>query len=50
MNHTFDEKEKLVESFISIISEIDYKTSDEIENNLYQIVYDMRGLLYRDLT
>ena len=49
MNHTLEEKEKLVESFISIISEIDYKARDEIENNLYRIVYDMRGLLYRDL-
>ena len=41
-------KERLVEEFITTISDLDSKSCDEIENNLYEIIKKTRGLIYAD--
>ncbi len=41
-------KEQLVEAFIATISDLDSKSCDEIENNLYEIIKKTRGLIYAD--
>ena len=41
-------KEQLVEAFIAIISDLDSKSCDEIENSLYEIIKNTRGLIYAD--
>jgi hypothetical protein len=41
-------KERLVEDFIATISDLDSKSCDEIENNLYEIIKRARGLIYAD--
>ncbi len=41
-------KERLVEDFISTISDLDSKSCDEIENSLYEIIKKTRGLIYAD--
>ena len=41
-------KERLVEDFISTISDLDSKSCDEIENSLYEIIKKIRGLIYAD--
>ncbi len=41
-------KERLVEDFIDTISNLDSKSCDEIENNLYEIIKKTRGLIYAD--
>jgi hypothetical protein len=41
-------KEQLVEAFIATISDLDSKSCDEIENNLYEIIKNTRGLIYAD--
>ena len=41
-------KERIVEDFIATISDLDSKSCDEIENNLYKIIKKTRGLIYAD--
>jgi hypothetical protein len=41
-------KERLVEAFIATISDLDFKSCDKIENNLYEIIKETRGLIYAD--
>jgi hypothetical protein len=46
MSKFIAKKERLVEGFIAIISDLDSKSCDEIENNLYEIIKKARGLIY----
>lgn len=48
-DQSLDTKEKLVSEFIKTISDIEYKTCDEIENTLQIIVYKTRGLIHKNL-
>ncbi len=48
-SHSLDTKEKLVNEFVKIISDIEFKPCDEIENNLQEIVYKTRGLIHKNL-
>ena len=41
-------KERLVEDFIATISDLDSKSCNEIENDLYKIIKKTRGLIYAD--
>ena len=41
-------KEQLVEAFIATISDLDSKSYDEIENNLYEIIKNTWGWIYAD--
>ena len=49
VNYILDRKEKLIGSLINLISEMDYKASDEVENNLYKIIREIRGLIHENL-
>ena len=48
MSEFIARKERLVEAFIATISDIDSKSCDEIENDLYEIIKKTRGLIYAD--
>ncbi len=45
---SLDTKEKLVSEFIKTISDIEFKSCDEIENTLQIIVYKTRGLIHKN--
>jgi len=49
MTQTFDTKENIVNDFIKMISDIDIKPCDEIENQIQEIVYKTRGLIHKSL-
>ena len=47
-DQSLDTKEKLVSEFIKTISDIEFKSCDEIENTLQTIVYKTRGLIHKN--
>lgn len=50
MSQMFDTKEILVCDFVKTISDIDNKSCDEIENQLQDIIYKIRGLIHKSLS
>lgn len=48
-DQSLDTKEKLVSEFVKTVSDIEFKSCDEIENNLQKIIYRTRGLIHKEL-
>ena len=46
MDKSLELKKRIIDDFIQTVSNIDSKPCDEIENNLQEIIYKVRGLIH----